>query len=297
MAEFGNANRLFLSQIISHKIISSEAAKQLYNKCKSFTNSSYESYVEFMKITNAGLELVDMKIRRGADPFSGDKFICLVNCKSDEIDSILTSDGTALDISSTEVLNSCSKLVPPISKQHGEEALNKLIAENWLISDKGRISLGLASILELDLYLKQQYADYVKTCVLCKEVILNKHDYCETNDCNSVAHIHCIVKNPTKKCPDCKSEWIADALPCSIEPVQINEIAEDSIEISQQETQSISAVQNDELGDELEESDEETTQKVSSMKRKGSDEDDTPKKKSSQQSRKGKRIIDSDDDE
>lgn len=85
MAEFGNANRLFLSQIISHKIISSEAAKQLYNKCKSFTNSSYESYVEFMKITNAGLELVDMKIRRGADPFSGDKFICLVNCKSDEV--------------------------------------------------------------------------------------------------------------------------------------------------------------------------------------------------------------------
>ncbi|KAJ3271621.1 Non-structural maintenance of chromosomes element 1 [Terramyces sp. JEL0728] len=311
MTEFGNANRLFLSHIISHKILSSDSAKQLYNKCKQFTNSSFESYVEFMKITNAGLELVDMKIRRGADPFSGDKFICLVNCKADEIslsatnlnaneiDSILTSDSTSLDLSSTDALNSCSKLVPPITKQAAEIALDKLVADNWLISVKGRISLGLSSILELDLYLKQQFADYIKTCLFCKEVILNKHEYCDTNDCNAVAHVHCIAKNPTKKCPECREEWLAALLPCSIETNTIDAAIEDD-EISQQVSQAItngSAQPSNESENEIGISDNESaisdTEKHQSHKRKQSE---TQKSAKSSQKRT-RNVIESDDSE
>lgn len=120
------------------------------------------------------------------------------------IDSIMQSPHYLISI--IDALNGAH----PLSKQNAEALLDTLFNEGWMVERKGRISLGLRGLIELEGYLKSEY-EGLESCELCKELVTIDSIKCEGETCLAVMHQFCFqtyferVKD--KNCLLCKQKF------------------------------------------------------------------------------------------
>ncbi|KAL0269732.1 UNVERIFIED_CONTAM: hypothetical protein PYX00_007366 [Menopon gallinae] len=103
-----------------------------------------------------------------------------------------------------------------------QSSLQRLIQDKWVVSESGKISLGMRSLLELELPIKNQYSNYIKFCGLCKSLVMQG---ITCQECESRTHFHCLEKYcqlnnlsaTNRVCPICKESLsqAADDMDCS----------------------------------------------------------------------------------
>jgi hypothetical protein len=185
-----NARQRFLQCIMSRKVMTKESITEFLANI-----GCNQGYQDFLRQVNTDLEFFDLKIQAGNHPITGTTTLCLINCNSDEIAQLATDltpselqyfkklvelimvDGL-YQISSTDALNSNSTITPTISKQIAENAIDKFIADQWLLEKyscvirDGFLSFGVRTAVELHLYLKDEF-DPFTDCHACKTSVFN----------------------------------------------------------------------------------------------------------------------------
>jgi hypothetical protein len=97
-----------------------------------------------------------------------------------------------------------ASLPPPLSHRH---------AAIHHGNSNGKLSLSIRSILELKLFLREEYGDEVlPDCALCLEMITVRREACGA--CGTLLHRYCLrrlqgVGSVQPKCPSCKQPWTA----------------------------------------------------------------------------------------
>lgn len=113
-------------------------------------------------------------------------------------------------ISTTQAINLSSSITPAISKRQANDAIERMVMDYWLFEEKGDLSLGVRSLLELRPYLKELYGDHLAECVLCSELV-TRGDQCE--NCKVKLHENCSRRlfsgKDVRKCPSCAEPWTA----------------------------------------------------------------------------------------
>ncbi|PIK44912.1 putative non-structural maintenance of chromosomes element 1-like [Apostichopus japonicus] len=114
------------------------------------------------------------------------------------------------EASSTECLNLADSLDRRISKDDAQTAIKKFVEERWLYMDEeGQISLAARGILELEMFMKESYSDFISICYLCQDLVV-KGQLCDA--CGKVKlHYFCcsatVPNQPNPKCPSCEKAW------------------------------------------------------------------------------------------
>ncbi|KAI9105715.1 Nse1 non-SMC component of SMC5-6 complex-domain-containing protein [Phlyctochytrium arcticum] len=178
---------------------------------------------------NEVLNEVDMELRRGLEPVNGGTFYALVNTNPDVaqtatncspteiayfkhlIELIVNANGEAFELSSTAALSEATKMKPAMSKKDAESLIERLVKNKWLVDRNGLLSLSLRTILELQTYLKESYADQIHECTLCMEIVTTDHVRCGESNCATRLHAYCsnsyFARQTNKICPTCQRPW------------------------------------------------------------------------------------------
>ncbi|KAF9388568.1 hypothetical protein CPB97_000786 [Podila verticillata] len=235
---FKDTHRLFLQAVISRRLMTEDAAQDLYSQVCQATQEQYseDDFADFIGQLNEGLNSVEFEFRRSQDETNGDPIIALTNTNGQKIaqvatsyspteleyfkhllDAIVMAEDEAYCISSTAALNESGKLknkenkALTLSKKDADTLLDRYIADKWFIKSKaGALSLSMRSLLELQTYLKETYGEQMQECTLCMEII-TKGQRCATSACASRLHHHCArtyfqnMNNPA--CPTCNNPW------------------------------------------------------------------------------------------
>ncbi|KAB5596499.1 Nse1 non-SMC component of SMC5-6 complex protein [Ceratobasidium theobromae] len=135
------------------------------------------------------------------------------------VEQIMLADNEAYSIPATAALREVSQLQgKAITKAEAEHLLSSLVAKGWLMKSKrGRYSLALRSLLELQTYLRETYPDEYQECTNCLEP-MTKGVACRTNNCAARMHLHCYTawvraqRERALLCPQCGSSWKEDAV-------------------------------------------------------------------------------------
>ena len=138
-----------------------------------------------------------------------------------EFFSLIVKSFPSCLVSSTEMLNTQTAL----SKTDAEHLIDKLCEDKWLEKEKGKVSLGVRSLIELKEVLSSQLSvtqaelldkDTAEPpkCFACKGLVVRAKSCkkCkEKKDCTYL-HVYCEARlvsaeNRNKICPKCKSAW------------------------------------------------------------------------------------------
>lgn len=94
------------------------------------------------------------------------------------------------------------------SKHHNARAECEFALTYWT-SRKGRYSLASRALLELDVYLRQNYEDEHIECTICADII-TKGFICKRDNCHTYMHKHCYTfyRRSKSECPTCKKSWV-----------------------------------------------------------------------------------------
>jgi hypothetical protein len=66
-------------------------------------------------------------------------------------------------------------LLAPKEPKKAEESILKMIEDGWLArpsGDKGKVTIGLRTFLELKQWLEETYSDAIVECVFCSEIVI-----------------------------------------------------------------------------------------------------------------------------
>ncbi|CAG8581352.1 15886_t:CDS:2, partial [Acaulospora morrowiae] len=189
-----------------------------------------EAFQDFIATINQKLNTIDLEFRKSHDETDGKAVWALVNTKGDEvvklateyspieiayfkhlIELIVTADDEAFSVSSITALKEASKLKTTITKNTAENLLQRFVDDKWLIlSQGGRYSLSQRTILELQVYLKEEFEDNLIECTLCYDIV-TQGQRCDVQQCKSRLHHHCARRyfssQNEKICPTCKIPW------------------------------------------------------------------------------------------
>ncbi|XP_030376979.1 non-structural maintenance of chromosomes element 1 homolog [Scaptodrosophila lebanonensis] len=94
----------------------------------------------------------------------------------------------------------------PPKKMRMQELLNEWIDSGYFLEDGDYIYLGPRSILELEFYLRTNYSETIKECMLCRHLVLWD---IKCSECDIKLHRNCIRKylRTRSNCPSCNKQW------------------------------------------------------------------------------------------
>lgn len=117
-------------------------------------------------------------------------------------------------VSTMAALRLGQKMKPAISQRETQELLDRLVDDGWLCMspDGGSYVMDNRATMELQGYLREQYGDVIKECLVCYEVI-TMGERCELQACPVRIHRHCADgyfrdrQQSVIACPQCSTTW------------------------------------------------------------------------------------------
>jgi len=121
----------------------------------------------------------------------------------------------SFSISSLAALREVSSIKPKsnMTKTQAEVVLASFMARGWLHkSSRGRYSLSVRSLAELDSYLRTTYPEDFIECSVCNK-IMTQGVACDNTDCTCYLHYHCFTnfRRRHSACLQCGKEWPPNA--------------------------------------------------------------------------------------
>ncbi|KAG0171098.1 Non-structural maintenance of chromosomes element 1 [Apophysomyces sp. BC1034] len=243
---YNDSHRLFLQSMLSHRIISEDQALELYDRACQLTSGNHAvvfersltslrlvpkvDFAAFLTAINRQINEIDLALRRSHDEKDGHAIIGLVNTKDDEISQVATNytaseityvrqlielivmaDDDDFAVKSMVAIRLGQKMKPPISQKDTEDLLDRLVRDEWLeYVPSGAYLMNTRTIMELQGYLREQYSDYMKECVMCLEIV-TMGERCELQDCQVRMHRHCadnyFREHSNMRCLTCSTQW------------------------------------------------------------------------------------------
>jgi hypothetical protein len=125
---------------------------------------------------------------------------------------IVNADNEDYAISATTALHLGQKVKPvKLSQKETQDVLDRLVQDEWIaLGENGVYYLDTRAISELQSYLREQYGDTIKECVICLDVI-TMGESCSISNCPVRLHKYCAdsqfrnANNPS--CPQCSTRW------------------------------------------------------------------------------------------
>ncbi|XP_005100484.1 non-structural maintenance of chromosomes element 1 homolog isoform X1 [Aplysia californica] len=225
-----DGHRFTLQHFMSKGILNAKEVKTIFSQSKDrFQGQDEEDLRTFILTINQSVAPFNLEIKKGIQEDDGQSHYCLVNTVETPISRLSstytlnelelfkklveqivnTEDGK---VGSLAAVNLTERLEKKMGKEDAEIFFEKLERDKWIKKDKnGKISLSVRSLLELEQYLKEVYADYVKSCGICDKICL-LGETCSS--CGVKLHLQC-AKNlfsrqgDDRKCPsyDCRAPW------------------------------------------------------------------------------------------
>ncbi|XP_035826179.1 non-structural maintenance of chromosomes element 1 homolog isoform X2 [Aplysia californica] len=199
-----DGHRFTLQHFMSKGILNAKEVKTIFSQSKDrFQGQDEEDLRTFILTINQSVAPFNLEIKKGIQEDDGQSHYCLVE------QIVNTEDGK---VGSLAAVNLTERLEKKMGKEDAEIFFEKLERDKWIKKDKnGKISLSVRSLLELEQYLKEVYADYVKSCGICDKICL-LGETCSS--CGVKLHLQC-AKNlfsrqgDDRKCPsyDCRAPW------------------------------------------------------------------------------------------
>ena len=222
-------NKIALQFFIKKKIIKDSEVRKTVKKIAQDYKVAEPSPDDLVADINKRISFMMLEIRKASSEVSGEPYWCLINNHSDEasqmsgayklpeielfkkiVEEIITQDPSKKDntfgtLGSKDALN----LIEKYNKESAQDAIARFVKDRWLEEDdKGILSLGVRSYIELQTYLKEMYGDYLADCVTCKDLV-TKGEQCA--NCEAKMHTRCKIKlygnKENKRCPDCGRYW------------------------------------------------------------------------------------------
>jgi hypothetical protein len=98
-----------------------------------------------------------------------------------------------------------------LSQKETQDVLDQLVKDKWIaLGRKGVYYMDTRAIAELQTYLRDQYGDRIKDCIICLDVV-TMGEHCAVSQCPVRMHRYCAEttfrngRNPT--CPQCRTTW------------------------------------------------------------------------------------------
>ncbi|WWD09182.1 hypothetical protein V865_007304 [Kwoniella europaea PYCC6329] len=235
-----NLHRLFIQSMLSRRAIKEDVALEMYKRAVGACQANDDTFRPLHETTIRGfrtfitdvsdiLHDLGMEVVLGQEQTGkGRTWVVLRNTDPTEV-ALQATDYTPLEIDYyRRVVKEIIESYPANSISHGqattivgelegtmarhvaETLLDSLCSRGWLSKSKrGRYTLGVRAISELETYLKQQFEDYMQNCKHCKRVMLDGV-CCSKEGCDAHYHSYCysaILKLPRPSCPGCKSKF------------------------------------------------------------------------------------------
>ncbi|XP_071836788.1 non-structural maintenance of chromosomes element 1 homolog [Apostichopus japonicus] len=226
---YTDAHRLVVQTFLARGVMNTKDVADVIQKaCErcGVTNSG-QNVDNFIHQINTKLRINTMEIKKKREEETGEEVYALVQTAETEVGKLATDyhpkelelfkeivgkivtseEGEA---SSTECLNLADSLDRRISKDDAQTAIKKFVEERWLYMDEeGQISLAARGILELEMFMKESYSDFISICYLCQDLVV-KGQLCDA--CGKVKlHYFCAQRlfqtRPNPKCPSCEKAW------------------------------------------------------------------------------------------
>jgi hypothetical protein len=105
-----------------------------------------------------------------------------------------------------------SKVKPvKLSQRETQEVLDQLVKDKWIgLERKGVYFMDTRAIVELHGFLREQYGDAIRECIICLDVV-TMGESCAVSNCPVRIHKHCAdnqFRNSTNPvCPQCSARW------------------------------------------------------------------------------------------
>ncbi|KAI8877055.1 hypothetical protein K501DRAFT_230922 [Backusella circina FSU 941] len=221
--------------MFSKRIIPESDAEELYNKICQLTERSAYEYPHFIADINKQLEDLDFSLRRSYSERGGEAFLILVNVKQDELtqlsttytadeifyirelfERIILADNEDYGISSVNALHLGQKLAiksptaKNITQRECQTVLDRLLEDKWIEYHCGVYIVDTRAIAELQSYFREQYAEAVKECAICLDMV-TMGEYCQTSNCPVRLHKYCgdahFGDSANPSCPQCAQAW------------------------------------------------------------------------------------------
>ncbi|XP_072014514.1 non-structural maintenance of chromosomes element 1 homolog [Amphiura filiformis] len=226
MANMTDVHRLIVQTFMSRGILTEKELGDVTKHACDYFKEKETSGERFIRDINPNIQSVSMEIRTGKEEVSGANVYVLVRTTESELGRLSTdytpnelelfkkmmgliieSEGAA---SSTDILNLTNNLQKRMSKAEAETVLKSLVRNKWLTEVQGEVSLSNRSIIEMEHYMQSVYQDEVKSCNICKKIVLRGCS-CYQRDCGIRIHFYCarrFFQNQTHvTCPNCKKPW------------------------------------------------------------------------------------------
>ncbi|KAL7283487.1 hypothetical protein ACG7TL_002920 [Trametes sanguinea] len=239
MISSSDVQRLFLQAILTRRILSQKLAAKIWEKCIEAVKEANEtlqidyrpdraSWDAFVASVNDALNPLDLEFAHLHDEVTGKEMYAVVNRKGDEIaqmateytpleityfkavlEQIMLAPNESYCVSSLAALREVNSLKSTMTKSQAEATLNSFVAKGWLLkSRRGRYSLSMRTMLELQTYLRTTYDNEVLECTICFELV-TRGIACYTPQCKARLHTYCYnnYKRRDRQCPSCKQSW------------------------------------------------------------------------------------------
>ncbi|ORX35299.1 Nse1 non-SMC component of SMC5-6 complex-domain-containing protein [Kockovaella imperatae] len=235
-------HRAYLQSMLSRRVLREEVGLELYKRAITAVRASDEDFepthqptkdgfMSFLGDLNNTLEKYGMLLKRERDQTAkGRGWVVLVNTEANEV-AMAGSDLTpnelaylrdllaeivesypANSIGSTRALKLAGEQQTKMAKTVAEALLESMVSRGWLAKSKrGRYSLGVRGLLELDPYLTSNFADLLRKCARCSKLLTigwkcDNEEYSSQGD--NHWHLACFeaVKRISRgSCPACRN--------------------------------------------------------------------------------------------
>lgn len=103
-----------------------------------------------------------------------------------------------------------------LSGRETQDVLDQLVKDKWIaLEEKGVYYMDTRAIAELQSYLREEYADLIKECTICLDII-TMGEKCTVPNCPVRIHKYCAESQfgntTTPVCPQCSTPWERDSL-------------------------------------------------------------------------------------
>ncbi|KAJ1852103.1 hypothetical protein GGH12_005605 [Coemansia sp. RSA 1822] len=224
MAELSAPERQMIVQwCMSAQFFSEQALQETISRIYDNEAPALQDTVDAV---NLRLTRYSLELRSGMSQTSGERMWALINTKADAIatgatpysptlltilkhliEQVYTDQhgNFAVDLH-TAVREATSKGSTSYSRRDAQEAIDWFCSDGWLQVADGWVVLGQRSCIELQAYLTDGFAEYMRTCALCKEMA-TQGVMCDA--CGAFIHPYCAGRlSETSKaqmlsCPTC----------------------------------------------------------------------------------------------
>ncbi|KAK4685011.1 non-structural maintenance of chromosomes element 1, partial [Tremellales sp. Uapishka_1] len=240
MALLTDLHRLYIQNLFSRRSMPEEVGYELYKRAVGAVQTADETfrpdhnvskvgYSDFLEELRNPLSELGMGIKTGMDESErGRLWLVLVNINPAS-PADLATDYSPLEISyfremitaiitshpensigSNAAIRVARTLETPLATSMAESLLETFVARGYFLKSKrGRYSLAPRAMFELEIYLKEEFPDYVQLCKRCHKQV-QAGVICTKPDCEAHYHSYCyatLQRAPQPTCLGCKSRF------------------------------------------------------------------------------------------